>query len=79
MQEKTNNKIKENKNTQNLKMEIESTRKTQAERILKIRKNRNSNKTNSGKPHQQNTKDRRKNFRCQSYKKRNGNTSQRND
>jgi len=33
-----NNKIKENKNTQNLKMEIESRRKTKAERILKIRK-----------------------------------------
>lgn len=59
-----NKQLKErNKTAQDLKMKIEAIKKTHIERILEIKKFKNSNRIYRAKHHQQNTRIERKNVR----------------
>ena len=63
-----------NKTVQDVKMEIETKKKSQRETTLEIE---NLGKKSRGKHHQQKTRDRRKNLRCRRYHRKHRHSSQR--
>ena len=67
-QENTSKQVKEmNKTIQDLKMEMETIKKSQRETTLELQKPRKEIRSHRGKHHQQNIRDIRENLRCRRY------------
>jgi hypothetical protein len=78
LQENTTKQVKEkNKTIQDLKMEIESTKKSQRETTLDIEKPRKEIRNHGCKNDKQNTRDKRENLRCRRYYRKHLHNSQR--
>jgi hypothetical protein len=66
-----------NKTIQDLKMEVETIKKSQKETTLKFKKPREEIKSHRCKHHQQNSGARRENLRCRRYHRKHWHKSQR--